>query len=709
LVSWFATGPVLAAETQWWILDRAADHAESKLDGIVVHPDGTLRLGPRATHKVDDSLGVIWSMAKRHDGSLALGSDGGRIQRWTEGRGIEPWLELPVGQVLALATDGQNLIAGTAPDGILYRIGPRGDTTVVARTGERYIWAVAPGLRGVWYAATGTLGRILKIEGGRVRVVLDTDASNITALIPDGQGGVYAGGDSRGRVFHVRADGSARTLFEAEEDEIRALALGADGALYAAALSASAVTGALAPAPPTPGRTESEDREEAADREGAERDDVRPSRATSGRAIVYRIVPDSAAAVYWSAPAPVVYALARTNAGLLAATGNRAGVYALVRAHGAEQWLSAPQGQITALLAEGDRVLAAASNPAAVWVLGPGRASRGTLESPVLDTRRIAGFGRARWRGEAQGGRIELAVRSGNTDPPDTTWTPWRNVASDGAIDAPAGRRAQWRLTFAGGDPRVEAVELSWREQNLPPRVNGVTVAPQAAAFREGDLTPRSEPVTQVLPGGQKVAYSIPSTSSPRELRELPAWARGLRTVQWRGSDPNGDPLVYRLEVGPSTEGPWTLVAEDLDQPSFTWDTQSLPDGRYRVRITASDRPGNAVGEEREDSTVSPPFHVDNTPPSVTTLNAVPVPGGVRIDGAARDGLSPLTRIEVTVDDGDWRVISPEGGFADDLELRFRATLTDLEPGDHSLGVRVVDRAGNSATRAARVRVPTAR
>jgi hypothetical protein len=93
----------------------------------------------------------------------------------------------------------------------------------------------------------------------------------------------------------------------------------------------------------------------------------------------------------------------------------------------------------------------------------------------------------------------------------------------------------------------------------------------------------------------------------------------------------------------------------------------------------------------------------------VTTLNAVPVPGGVRIDGAARDGLSPLTRIEVAVDDGNWRVISPEGGFADDLELRFRATLTDLEPGDHSLGVRVVDRAGNSATRAARVRVPTAR
>ena len=99
-------------------------------------------------------------------------------------------------------------------------------------------------------------------------------------------------------------------------------------------------------------------------------------------------------------------------------------------------------------------------------------------------------------------------------------------------------------------------------------------MAPQGAGFREGDLQPRSEPVTQTLPGGQRVEYSLPKPAGQDALRELPTWARGLRTVQWKATDPNGDPLRYRVEVRPREREPWTEVGEDLDATSFTWDTQ---------------------------------------------------------------------------------------------------------------------------------------
>src|SRR5207245_2952943 len=97
--------------------------------------------------------------------------------------------------------------------------------------------------------------------------------------------------------------------------------------------------------------------------------------------------------------------------------------------------------------------------------------------------------------------------------------------------------------------------------------------------------------------------------------RELRACARGVRAVQWKAGDPNGDPLRYRVEVGSSLEGPWVRLADDLDVPSFTWDTHTLPDGIYRVRVTASDLPGNAVGEDKSATGLSEPFFVDNTPP----------------------------------------------------------------------------------------------
>lgn len=677
-----------AAETQWWIVDSAADHSRSESRGVIVRPEGVLELGPRATTVAADSLSVIWAIAPLADGSVALGGDGGRIDRWVDGR-IRPWVELPAGQVLSLVADGNGVVAGTGPEGLVYRIGAKGDTSLIARTGERYVWGLARGPSGSWYAATGTRGKLLRLEGRKIETPLDTDESNLVAMASDGKGGVYVAGDSKGRIIHVRANGSSRTLYDAPEDEVRALAIGADGALYAAGLSASA----------TAQETE----------EGQDRPTPARSSTTGGRATVYRIVPDSITTVHWTSPHPFVFALAGTPRGVVAATGNRAGVFSIERANGASQWLAAPQGQITALAVDrSGRVFAAGSNPGALWILGPGRADRGELLSPVFDGRRMVRFGRIRWHGDPHGSRVEIETRSGNTETPDTTWSAWHGAATghEGRrVDSPAARYLQWRVALSGGEPRIESVDVAWREQNLPPRIDEVLVAPQGQGFREGDLMPRTDPVTQTLPGGQKVEYSINPSTGPSSLRALPTWARGLRTVQWKASDPNGDPLRYRVDVRREPSGDWMKIDENLDGTAFTWDTQALPDGRYRLRIIVTDEPGNAVGEERTAEATSEPFAVDNSPPSVTALEARGEGEGIHVIARAEDAAGVLSRMEVAIDDGKWRIVSPEGGLADDRELSIRTRLPDIKPGAHTVSVRAVDLAGNAATRAVQVKV----
>jgi len=691
---WLAAfGLARASETQWWITDSAADHAKSETRGVVVRPDGVLELGPKSEQTRDDSLTVVWAIAVLSDGSVALAGDRGRVDRWTESGGIRPWAKLPAGQVLSLAPAGDGVVAGVAPEGLVYRIGARGDTALLARTGERYVWGLAAAAGGGWYAATGTRGKLLRIDEKSVRVLLDSDESNLLSLVSDGRGGAFAGGDSRGRVFRVTGEGAVRTVFDAAEDEVRALALGSDGALYAAGLSASAV---------------------AEEREGeGERPVPVKSAVSAGRAVVYRIVPDSVTGAWWNSPQPFVFALASTQEGVLAATGNRAGLYRIERPAGASQLLAAPEGQVTALaLGREGRVFAATSNPAALWRLGPERAERGELTSVALDARRIARFGRIRWRGDPGGGRVELETRSGNSDPPDTTWSAWRGgaAAPEGArIESPPARYLPWRLGLRGGRPRIESVEAAWREQNLPPTIEDIVVAPQGQGFREGQMTPRSESITQNLPGGQKVEYSLQPPSSARSLRDLPMWARGLRTVQWRASDPNGDAVHFEVHVRRADEGPWTQVGEKLEATAFTWDTGPLPDGRYRLRITVSDAPGNPLGEERTAEVFSEPFTVDNTPPAVTSFAARGEAGAVAVEGSAEDGMSPLSRIELALDEDDWRTVAPEGGLADNRALSFRARLPKVEAGEHTVSVRAVDLAGNATTRASRVTVPAAR
>src|SRR5262249_18729230 len=192
---------------------------------------------------------------------------------------------------------------------------------------------------------------------------------------------------------------------------------------------------------------------------------------------------------------------------------------------------------------------------------------------------------------------------------------------------------------------------------------------------------------------------------APKQLRDLPVWARGMRTVQWKGSDPNGDVLHYKVECR-HEDGAWIELGDDLEATAFTWDTNALPDGRYRLRVTATDRPSNPVGEERTTELVSEPFTIDNTPPSVTSFEAKGDAGSVRVEARAEDGMSTLSRIEVSVDDGDWRTVTPEGGFADDRELSIRTVLPKIESGEHTVSVRAVDFAANAVTPATGVTVP---
>jgi hypothetical protein len=481
-------------------------------------------------------------------------------------------------------------------------------------------------------------------------------------------------------------------LFDAGEDEIRALARSADGTVWAAGLSVSAAS------------------DETATEEGPV-----PTRSavSGGRAVLYRISPEGDGAAWWTSPQPLVFALLADGAvaggsgsgagsSVLVATGNRAGVYRVERANAATALLTPPQAQVTALLAGGGGVrYAVTSNPVVLWRLGPGTADGGELISAVLDAKRFARFGRVRSVGT---GTRAFSTRSGNADSPDTTWSRWQAVAGDGAIASPPGRCLQWKLRLGGGDARVDEVTISYRESNQPPRIEDLQVAPQGQAFREGEMSPRTEAVTQTLAGGQKVEYSA-TIGGSRPVREMPIWARGLRTLSWRGVDPNGDPLRYKVAVRADPDGEWIEIGKDLEASVLTWNTNTLGDGRYRVKVAASDAEGNAVGEGLSAEAVSEPFSIDNTPPRVSSLEAAARPAGVEVSGAAEDGEGWLQRLDLAIDDGAWHSLTPDGGLSDAPKLTFRTVLKDLVPGPHLVSVRAVDAAGNAATRAVRVSV----
>ena len=94
------------------------------------------------------------------------------------------------------------------------------------------------------------------------------------------------------------------------------------------------------------------------------------------------------------------------------------------------------------------------------------------------------------------------------------------------------------------------------------------------------------------------------------------AYQKGLLTFVWRAEDDNRDDLVYDVLYRREGETTWRMLKDDLTEAILVWDTTSVPNGRYMLRVMASDAPSNAPSTALTGSLESTTFDIDNTPPS---------------------------------------------------------------------------------------------
>ena len=143
--------------------------------------------------------------------------------------------------------------------------------------------------------------------------------------------------------------------------------------------------------------------------------------------------------------------------------------------------------------------------------------------------------------------------------------------------------------------------------------------------------------------------------------------------MSWRAEDSDGDRLDYALQYRREGEATWRTLRTDLSNEIFVWDTTTVADGRYVVRVQASDKSENigdrALAGERE----SDPIEIDNTPPVIASE---PASGGPpRVTVRVTDARSPIQRLEYSIGGGQWQTVYPADGLADSPTERFELTL----------------------------------
>jgi len=702
-----------AVATSTWRVQSPWQFRSGERDGVAIHSDGRVVLGPDARQVLDEGDLYVWSLAADGDVVYAGTGDDGKVYRiGPDGKSEMIWDTIGL-EVMALAVDDGTIYAGTAPDATIFARARDGRESTLADTPEQMVWALLPAGNGDLFAATGNRGRIYRItRGGDAAVFFDPSDSHVLALARAEDGRLMAGTGGRGLLYEITGEGNGRVLYDADQEEIRSIVFDEEGRIYFAANAAT-------------GRPPQEQQDQKAKPRAGEvsvgeiqmigEEDSRPPGVKAGGrgTALYVVERDGAVMQVWECPENYIYTLRMEDDGrVLVSTGENGGLYRVSRSGEAEHVIEVDESQVLAVAEAGGRRFIGTGNPGRVQLLSDSRRREGTLISTVQDARSTALWGALSVEARIPDGtRLLVSTRSGNTHEPDETWSRWSEEVPAGrgtSVGSPPARFLQWRLRFVSEEgertPEATAVQVAYLEQNLAPRVTSVEIGANAGDYFVSGFEGRPQSITQIMPGGVEIQYSISQPQEQKASDEQLSWVRGLRTAKWEAADPNGDNLLYSIYYRGEDESRWKLLAEDLTNKVYTWDTTSFPDGRYEIKIVSTDERSNPKDRALAGERTSRPFEIDNTAPVIERLSARADGPRLRIEGTARDGASRITRLEYAVDGGDWVEFSPSDRIFDAAEETFEAVTDSLGEGEHAVVVKAVDESFNVGSARALVR-----
>jgi sugar lactone lactonase YvrE len=651
-----------AVGTRTFVLDTLEKLSGGDLKGVAVSSDGTVRAGFTLGNAPIPEASASFAAVTLADGSTLIGtSPQGKVYKLA-GDAVSLFADTGALAVTSIVQAKNGTIyAATMPDGKIFKLAQGKADVFTTLPDTSHVWALVLDRAGTGlFAATGPEGKVFRVEPtGASSVYYRSPEGHLVSLAMMDNGDLLAGSSGKGNLYRITGPGRATVLATLPGEEVKAVAV-SKGVIWA-------VGNEYGEAPEPPKRSPA-----------AGRTPAGPTSATrpkAGKGVLYRFDTQGRAERMMKHDDTHYMSLALDEQGRpYVGTGANGRVYTVDDAHVVTLLADTDERQIGAIhMAGGKGFIATSDPPVAHRILGRGGPDA-VWTSKVLDSTLRARFGTLSWH--ASGG-LELSTRSGNTTAPDATWSAWSNpLTVPGAITSAPARFMQVRARWAR-DPNAVLAEVTipFVTDNVRPVITEVSAVPKGA--------PAKEPAASVPASGGEVGKH-----------------ESVVKVTWKVENPDADVLRYRIAFKREGQTQWrdALKADEVHtKTELEWDTAALPEGKYRVRVEASDESANPPDQVQKHALESETVLVDNTPPRIDTLEVK----GRRLRARVIDGTSPIARVEMAVDGKlEWRPLAAADGIFDTADERVDSDVSTLVPaGSHIVVVRAFDVAGNAVTR----------
>lgn len=244
----------------------------------------------------------------------------------------------------------------------------------------------------------------------------------------------------------------------------------------------------------------------------------------------------------------------------------------------------------------------------------------------------------------------------------------------------------------------VEDVSLAYLPRNVAPEILSITALPIGVGLQQ---------VVQVAIDPNVESSGLdPTVFGP--VAQVPPrrfYQRGARSFQWQAEDKNGDTIEYSIYYRGLNDQTFRLLKDKLRDTFYTIDGAALADGRYVIKVVASDAPDNPSGQKLTGERLSEPVDIDNTPP-VVKANGQPqiTRDTVRVVFSVDDAIGKIKRSDASMDGGGWLPVFPDDGIADGSHEVYTVEFPLSASGEHAISLRVFDSSGNVGTLSITVR-----
>ncbi|MCK6466760.1 MAG: hypothetical protein L6Q53_01015 [Candidatus Brocadia sinica] len=711
ILSSFAYGTT----TNTWTQSTESDFSKGTSQNVSINNKGEIRLSPEIEAITGIRSAFVWSLAEDLQNRIYVGTgDPGTVYLIKDGSEAVEFFKSPELYIQSLAVDKHgNLYAGTAPRGIIYKINNKGETTIFCSLPASYIWDMSVDNNSNLVAATGNDGILFKISpDGTPAVLFDSPETNLMDIHLDRYDNIYIGTEPNGLVYKIAPSGQAQVLYDASEGEIHCLAMDSMDNIYAGTALGAPVQVPVAPPPQPPlqtgiitsvfkeekswelnlpeelpmAQTSSLQQQRAAVK-GAEVS-PRTTGLPTAPNYVYKITQEGLAQKLLEISQAFIFGMSfDSQNNLYVVTGNMPGVYKVSVDETSSNLAKVEEMQaLCCLNTNTNELYFGTGNLGRVYKILPSFKKEGAFISNVLDTTAPSNWGSISWTDmQPEDTGITLATRSGNCEKPDSTWSGWSApyTESGGRIASPPARFIQYKATLqtmnSNSTPVLNMVSLSYLPKNQPPRIISFTV--EKESFPASQKPPETKTDSK--------AESKPQAA----VSQKPHHQIAQKNIQWEVEDQNNDTLQVTICYKGIEERAWKVIDKNTQKKgSYAWDTLRLPDGKYQVRLTASDDPDNPPETAFSVENTIQPIMVDNSRPDIKSLNtAAGTRGRYVISGTVEDKYSNIVKVQYTIDGQEWISAYPVDGIFDSLEESFQITTKPLTAGDYTLIINAFD------------------